>query len=438
MDLKIVFERLMDESNAGGTTKWSHVDLIRYLTSVRNDIPAEDVRRLQNTAICKCEGGDKTLFKVSELYEPTEELRKLKFPLLQWPGEWRAISSEAVFLFKLGLLRYPNEVQLLRKAAQRDDDILRENALRYYISNFNVHNYQPHLVFGFAQPFLPLARGSSEKGRLSTPQNCYSNPSSAILGFDVLREDLQGHGPKFGVRMDPSIQDCVDRLIAKPPAGPREAVELFTYFGKRSTDLPAHLAQRVGNSKIVPVRRGKEVKHIQPIDCYIGSADNTYGEIFDFVDFGSVASAFLMRCGSKPEPTVSEIAYQVAREPAKLYGIFQSEEKYLRTLKHIAEHWSMLKKDKHLVKELRTSPCLGAHVDIPIKRAANRTSDKPLGPEDEDVETIKQFELARVDQIVLIGYDYANYMIFRGEVTTAPQDDDLELFYAVSRFTLQS
>ena len=41
---------------------------------------------------------------------------------------------------------------------------------------------------------------------------------------------------------------------------------------------------------------------VAPQSVYLGTS-STYGEIFDFVDFGRTANAFLLKCGAKLEPT---------------------------------------------------------------------------------------------------------------------------------------
>ncbi|EKD16419.1 Neutral zinc metallopeptidase [Drepanopeziza brunnea f. sp. 'multigermtubi' MB_m1] len=69
--------------------------LIKYLASVQEDIPREDIQRLKNSQICPAEAGPKgleptvgsaRLYRVSELFEPNDDLRGLRLPIIQWPG----------------------------------------------------------------------------------------------------------------------------------------------------------------------------------------------------------------------------------------------------------------------------------------------------------------------------------------------------------------
>lgn len=441
VDLKLVFERLMSGSQAGGTVKWSHVDLIRYLTSVRDDIPKEDITRLKNTAICKAESVDGTrLYQVSELYEPNDSLRKLKLPVLQWPGVWRETSNEAKFLVSLGLKKYPSVPEILQIAGNREDAALREAALSYFVINYHTNSYMTFNTGGVTIPFLPLNNGGQgEKGpKLVTPWQCFSNPKAAIMGFEVLRQDLQQHGTKFGVKPDPDMKDCIDKLTTSPPATARAAREQFGYFSTRLADIMPHSVERLGQARIIPVAlKDREripssdikVKHITPKTCFLGGAGSQYFDIFDFVDFGQEANAFLLKCGSKHEPTVAEVAYMMVREPQRLYGVFNSSDRYLSVLRSIAESWTHLKKDKVLVREMRRSAFLGS---FRWRSYANeKVGQVDSTPADEDdAGGIREFVLARVDE-VLVSDDYVMFLLFRGEILAAPQEDVLEGFYQV-------
>lgn len=436
VELKLVFERLMDGSRTEGSTKWSHVDLVKYLASVSADIPKNDIAKLKQAAICKAEGPGSTLYKVSELYEPSDSLRKLKLPILQWP-QWRATSSEAKFLTGLGLKKYPSAEVVLGIAANVREDRLREAALEYYVVNFHNNGYQTYNVSGLDKAFLPLAGGSEygTKGatKLVTPRSCFSNPGAAIMGFQVLRKDLQQHATKFGVKADPDMKDCVGELIANPPKTTRAAQDVFGYLSTRLAELVPHLVDRLAQANIVPVPYKddevkldltKKLKMIPPRNCFLGDRGSQYYDIFDFVDFGQEANAFLLKCGSKHEPTVSEVAYMIVREPQRLLGVFRSSGKYLNVLRNIAENFNHLKRDKALVKEMRTSVWLGAF------KETSAGSDIDPNAQEDDSGVVKEFMLVRVDQVLVID-DYVDYTLFKSEILAAPQEDILEMFYTV-------
>ncbi|RPB00166.1 hypothetical protein L873DRAFT_1843132 [Choiromyces venosus 120613-1] len=436
VELKLVFERLMSENAVPGGTKWSHLELIRYLTSVWNDIPKDDITKLKNTAICKPETSSlqpkHNLYKVSELYEPDDQLRKLGLPILYWPN-WKTGSQEGKFLTSLGLKKYPGAQDVLKIAAVSEDPKLREAALQYYVTNYYNNVYVAFNGAGVQMPFLPLNGGSQEKPRLATPRHCYSNPRAAIMGYDILRSDLQEHGQKFGVSVDPSMSSCVDKLIAQPPTTIRDAQEKFSYFSTRLAEILPHLVERLSIARIVPVplkpsdiRLGStnKLKWIPPKNCFLGGQGSLYYEIFDFVDLGQDANAFLTKCGSKNEPTVAEVAYMIVREPDRLLDVFGGEKKYMGALRSIAESWGHLKKDKILVKEMRKSRFLGAHREV----SAGNGSDGSAAEENADGGTIKEFTLARADQVLVID-EYVTYVMFKSDILAAPQEDILESFY---------
>lgn len=439
VELKLVFERLMSENATQGGTKWSHLDLIRYLTSVWNDIPRDDITKLKNTPICKAEASSpqsqQTLYRVSELYEPDDQLRKLGLPILYWPN-WKAGSSEGKFLTGLGLKKHPSAQDVLRIAAVSADNAkLREAALQYYVNNYYNNGYTAFNAAGQEMAFLPLKGGSQEKVKLAAPRHCYSNPRAAIMGYDILRSDLQEHGQKFGVAVDPPMTFCIDKLIAQPPATVRDAQDKFSYLSTRLAEILPHLVERLSNARIVPVplkpsdiRPGPtgKLKWIPPKNCFLGGQGSPYYEIFDFVDLGQDANAFLTKCGSKHEPTVAEVAYMIVREPDRLLDVFGGEKKYMGALRSIAENWSHLKKDKMLVREMRKSRFLGALREV----SAGSGADGGAAEENADGGTIREFILARADQVLVID-EYVTYVMFRSEILTAPQEDILESFYTV-------
>lgn len=229
---------------------------------------------------------------------------------------------------------------------------------------------------------------------------------------------------KFGVAIDPPITECINRLIAKPPKTKREATTLFTYFASRLGELGQMSTTRLGDARIVPVHAQPQVdngvpdekkiaasepKLLTPRQCYLGSS-STYGDIFDFVDFGNEANTFLLKCGSKSEPTKVELAYLACREPARLLGVMQSPEKYLGLLRSLAEDFSTLRRDKILFKTMKISKFLLGSVEIPSEKS-NRKSYKLGSAEDgndsdEDLEeqSIRQYQLAMPSKIVIVSH----------------------------------
>lgn len=323
LDLDTIFSRLLNPSGGTAHKPWSHMELIKYLASVSDDIPAEDKKKLKNSQICPAEAGPpgmestqgtKELYKLSDLFEPKSDLRALGLPLLQWPGppgSFRASSKEGKFLYSLGLRAYPSVPELVEMMASSDTS-LREKARSYFIANHQINGYVQFNIANTTKAILPL-QGNAKQ--LVPPSACYTNESASVLGFNILARDLHQHANKFGVPRDPPMENCVYRLVTTPPQSRDSAVTLFEYFTARMNDLnEGHLAKLRG-APIVPVSRkrrqgelsgektpSQNMTLVAPQSVYLGSS-STYGEIFDFVDFGRTANAFLLKCGAKLEPT---------------------------------------------------------------------------------------------------------------------------------------
>lgn len=470
VDLETIFDRLLSpKSDIRQPTRVSnsrHIEVIKYLASVKDDIPAEDLRKLKLLPFCPAEAGPpgsestkgtSNLFRVSELFEPNEDIRDLRLPTIQWPGppgSYRAKSIEGRFLTFLGLRLYPSVPEIIDMMASVDL-ILSQKALHYFIANHHINGYSSFQVGSTVKNFLPL---QGKEGRVS-PGNCYTNESCSIFGFNILKRELVPHANKFGVATDPAINLCIDKLISNPPNDIRTASVLFRYFSGRLGELVPNHVSRLEEACIVPVQRTQESSEqnwkdetkkspsyrlLTPRQCYLGNS-STYGEILDFVDFGHAANTFLLRCGSKNEPTTAELANLACKEPARMLGIMKSPEKYLSLLRALADGFHELKRDKSLYSKMRQSKWLLASSEIlsDTNKSKNRLSiqDEVIYDSDpEDIEgfKIKEYQLARPDQIV-INDNYTSYRLFKQSLISAPEEEKLEdLYLALGAQTLNS
>lgn len=427
VELRLIFDRLM--SDQAGSPQWSHVDLIKYLSSVRNDIPKADLEMLKKSPTCLAEGRPER-HAIKDLYQPDDALRALKFPVIAWPEEWRPNSAEVRFLDALGLKKHPSVEEILALTTNVSDVPLRAGALRYLIANYYTNFYvdaDPNTYQKYA--FLPAE--NSEKGRLYTPREVFTNRDAAIFKFPLLRADLVDHAPKFGVRTDPPIESVLNHLLMSPPPTAAEATIKFKYLSGRINEIGPALKSRLKIASIVPVTRTTSEKDtktvlLQPSVCFIGGEGSPYRAIFDFVDFGSEANAFLLYCGSKSEPSLSELAYRVANDPQKVLSTFGDQHKYLVLLGMISSSWSDLKRDQRLLQLMKQSEMLIAYREV---RAGAASKDS------EGASTVREFKLAHASDIIIID-DFISYELFKSEVLAAPQDDQLETFYAVSTLSL--
>ncbi|ERS95613.1 hypothetical protein HMPREF1624_08129 [Sporothrix schenckii ATCC 58251] len=514
IDLDTIFTRLLSQptpsvpstagtstAGAAGTSEkaalaaparknWSHVELIKYLASVRGDIPSNDINKLRKTAFLPAEAGTDgpgsqlsgaTLYRPDQLYEPSAAVRELGFPIVQWPDQpgnyYRKSSAEAQFLTALGLRHHPNASNLVEKMASPSQS-LRDKARAYFIEHHQTHGYGTYNVRGTNMAIMPIqvsGGGSSEKQPqevLVAPSACYQNADAAVLGFPILRKDLQPHAAKFGVYLNPPMDECVKRLLAKPPRSKEDAAVVFKYFATRLADLSGNSLQMLKKGAFVPVVRKSSVtassapvpnangypdekktpaargqstqttiEHVSPESCYLGSSA-TYGDIFDFVDFGVNGNAFLFRCGSKSEPTKIEIAHLACNEPARLLSTMQTTERYLALLRSLAEELPRLMNDRELLQKMQRAPFLLASREISPSRpnqqngqgafstlfSAQDAANDDGGDDDIDEPPIRQYQLASAANISILD-DYISYRLFKDHLMCAPEEDALEAFY---------
>jgi Tfp pilus assembly protein FimT len=440
IELNYVFDRLMNPTQKDGQSTWSFFDLVQYLASVRDDIPMKDIERLRATAICPLEGDDKqkgrpgSLRKVSDVFEPKEVLRKMGLPILQWNGFYRFASPEAKFLTFLGIKQHPSVMELVKvmvQAAAQKDRSKYDLAINYFREHYHTNGYAK---FDLSQiktiPFLPTAaRGFPS---LVSPGECFANERVAIMGYSVLSPELKPHAMQFGVLENPSISECVQRLRNDPPKSHRRAMEVFGYFAGRLPEINGQLAENLSNMLIVPIiGKGEKpsIRLASPKTCFLGDP-STYGDIFDFVDFGLDANSFLLKVGSKHEPSTLELGRMVASNPSKVLGMIE-EERYLELLRKLAENQTSIRNDMALWADLKRSPCLLAYKEVPaepVKGSPN--TRKSIIDEDFDDEdaVVRVYSLRKASDIVIVD-DIRVLIMFRDVVAQAPQDDSLEIFY---------
>ena len=424
-------------------SRWSHIDLMRYLVSVWTDVPERDRKRLRSTPICPAESSSgnpaEPRFCVSDLYEPNDSLRRLGLPILQWPGTYQPESREGKLLRTLGLRNAPSYVDLvsiIASAGQSANASLRDFGLRYLIENYQSKGYDASMNAGIKTPFLPV---QDSDNKLSTPSECYTNERAAILGFDLLKSHLHQYASQLGVQSDPPIDRCIRRLTRNPPQTKRQAREIFGYMTTRLGVITNSHVDTLMSAKFVPIaaeksgsnEKGSRVRHAAPRMCFLGDGGD-FVNIFDFVDFGPEANMFLLRCGSKNEPSASEIAHLLTQRPAKFLKELDVA-KYMDILVQVSKAWDTLKKDKPLVDAMKQAPFLLASKEV--------TSEaKSDNQEDEEDGAAKIWQLAKASDIIIIGEDIINYQLFKSNVLAAPQQDETleDLYILLGAPTLNS
>ena len=441
IEVNVIIERLMvgpksDSSAPSPTRRWNHVDLIKYLASVQSEIPPADLKFLRNAKICPAETEalqpTKELFLISALYQPEQALRQLNLLTLQWPGVFRLASAEGRFLLSLGLRTHPSYedlIAIMAQAASNDQLNLRDRALKYFIDHHQTKGYASQKSPDMMTRYLPV-EGDAKK--VASSSQVFVNEKAAVLGFMILRRDLQVHSLKFGVKQDPPLDVCIDRVIHSPPDTQRSAREYFDYLAGRVSEFSNTQADKLGSAKIIPVpvsrsrdavgekQPAEKVKFCSAAACFLGHGDSRYADIFDYVDFGNQANSLLLRIGSKHEPSITELARRLVIEPARLFSVL-GDSRYMDLLRNIADSWSVLRKDKTLIKDLRASQCLLAYKEISTKP---RDGDQ----DDDDESSVKSWTLTTAKQIVIID-DIITFNRFKEVLLAAPMEETLETLY---------
>lgn len=214
--------------------------------------------------------------------------------------------------------------------------------------------------------------------------------------------------------------ECVNVLLAKPPRDRRDATLQFRYFSSRLGELNPEMVARLMEAHFVPKPSqemglpkslvskdigGLATTHLRPRRVYLGSS-TTYAGIFDFVDFGQEANAFLLKCGSKHEPTKFELADMMASEPARLLGVVGDADKYLGLLRTLADDVNLLKGARTLWRQLQSSAFLLGSVEVGGKQnhAFENSYDKePSNEQDIEYDTpITQYKLVKPREVVIV------------------------------------
>jgi hypothetical protein len=446
VELGVIFDRLINAPESGDAKgpparKWNHVDLIRYLTSVREDIPSNDIQRLKETEICTAENwkGDRLppsgRFKISQLYEPKDVFRALGLPIIEWPGIYNSASNEGKFLSMMGLKKYPTGSDLVRLMVQsgaQKDLALKNKALSYYINEYHTNSYDTYDIGAVGVAFLPI-EGSEV---FSAPKDCFTDDGASLFGFKILKKDLHRHASKLGVKPHPPMKDCIQILIRQPPTTQADARTIFKYLASRASDLNPQDIERVGSSPIIPIakkshsEKNSQTRLVSPKLCYLGDGED-YKDIFDFVDFGQEANFFLLAVGSRREPTKTEIARMLVKEPARISAAFQNSDKYLMLLRTLAEHLPALKKDRELFSDMKRARFLLASRDIPPRTSSQdgkgKSSEKEIPDLDDDLD-IREWSLSSAKEIVVVD-DFQSFNLFKEHILAAPQEEILENFY---------
>ncbi|KAF9280093.1 hypothetical protein BGZ68_007509 [Mortierella alpina] len=450
VELQLVFDRLV---NAGS---WDHMQLVKYLTSVRDTLSSGEMKRLKATPIFPREdltqpksvtpppvptktdgtGAESPTppppppvkrYPANTLYAPSDVHAALGLPVIEWKGRWRSTSDEARLLLELGLLTHPSLEVLLALASAPTEKSIQAKALAYLLENFKTLYSLQYSPSKTKVAFLPTTTDAME-----TPEGVFSNPACGIMGFPVLREDLRIHGAMLGIRENPLPVRLLERLTQTPPPTKDKARQVFEFLGKFQGDFSHHHWSTLRSLKFIPLDDSGS-NFAEPQRCYFDKKDSAFHpDLLTTVDFGRAANLFLKSCGVKEEPTPVELTQLVVRAPQDFLNRNGGVENYKSILRQIASHMHVIRTQKALLNEMMRSPFLlgekrMAQEDEETSMEGDKAADGDEGSSSATMgQVVVQYKLARADEIYLID-DTVLQQIFTP--LSAPMESHLESLY---------
>ncbi|KAK4698280.1 hypothetical protein P7C70_g8001, partial [Phenoliferia sp. Uapishka_3] len=441
VELQLVFTRLLGQGD------WSHFELTKYLVGVKDTLSASELDRLRQTQWLPQEGeativgppgpgGVATKPKVvrhaaRELFEPTDTLRALGLPLLDWtsaPQKWRSGSDEAKFLLDLGLLRTPSVEQVLKVASTPENADLREKGLRYFLDEYQNAGYGS-TYHPAKHPFAFLPAMQNGSALYAKPSEVFSNPHVALLGFPVLVGRLIPDAGRLKVASDPPPALLVAALLKTPPKDIDTARGIFGYLSTQVSQFSQTQIASLRGATFVPVIVAARPDHRSPTVCFFSTDPSLppgLKALFTILpDFGLAAKPFLTAVGVKESPSTAEIAAIVIDNPGKLLDLSGSAEKYLTVLRLLALNYKRL--SGSLQKQMKIAPLFLGTKRIPPPPTNGASSS--LIDDDDDDESSGSITYSLTPASGLCINDEAQtFRVFEADLLACPQEEAIEDF----------
>ncbi|KAI8870057.1 hypothetical protein GQ42DRAFT_178861 [Ramicandelaber brevisporus] len=500
VDLQLILDRLDQQ------LKWDHVQLVRYLASIRDTLTQSDLARLRSAPLFTAEmqptttsspasaspastasastaspkvtlisapGGipvaqstsgamnadESRRYTAQQLYIPDDEHRALRLPVIAWPaGRWTKHSDSALLLRELGLRQSVSLDTVLDIAAGKDEH-LRTVALRHLMSHFHTEYRQVYRAASIKQRFIKCTvtvitdNGKTEKEEWCAPRDCFTNSGLSILGFPVVDSSMRAEATMLGARADPSGSELRSWIDKWKPISRVHATLSFQYLANHAASVIS--AGRLDNVSFIPIfaqsgadasPEDKPTGFIHPSGCYFAAntsvnnnsnsnsnnnnnsnkesgRDNDESEvqfsIFTYVDFGSVANAFLHACGVQDSPSTVDLAQVMASDPVKFLNSLGGDySRYMLVLRQIAVQYRIVfASNSNLLAKFRRADCLVAVVH-------SRQSNKESASENEVAPV--EYKLANASSIYLVDDTTLHRMFLP---LSAPADSLLETLY---------
>ncbi|PVU84550.1 hypothetical protein BB559_007584, partial [Furculomyces boomerangus] len=327
VDLQLIFDRIDTE------LKWDHIQLIKYLTSVRDMLTETELSRLQSAKIFpaaekplltnnlsknnekKTENGTK--YRADQLNFPSDKLAELGIPTLKWPTHSHlkfATSKEGEFMAILGLQAYPTCINLLGICSKQSvpkpseegyqpiqsidtsidtSDCLRTKSLEYLLQNFSLVYMDEYkkTIDSYNIVFLPAIVKKSKPIRakleqspdsweavLEHPYRCFANPDCSVLNFPTLDKRWRRDHDRLGVRLNPPVNMLMEAVHKYSYSSIDDATNVFEYLSTRQSEFTSSNWNQWKKLAFIPIfsKDGSVlIKKIVPTKCYFTSSTNS-------------------------------------------------------------------------------------------------------------------------------------------------------------------
>ncbi|PVF92100.1 hypothetical protein CPB86DRAFT_830215 [Serendipita vermifera] len=438
VDVQIMFDRMVN------TNMWTIPQLATYLMAEEGGLTSRDRDWLKNEKIFLQErrtqmaddallGGHETFrntdrekHRLNALYQPTEELRLLELPLLEWPDMvWADASKEAKLLVSLGLKIFPPLPKLLELAGGATESV-REAAFTYLLKHMQSNYANDHLEDHKDIKFIPAIRDDLSPF-LAGYDEVFLEPSCTVLGFAVPREDIRKQVfASLGIEKYPSPDDVIKSLFDVVIQSEKKAELLFSFLGEIANQFTEENWGQLGDTSFIPFKPEGSQTYIKvkPHECYLKQhcQNHPYVQLFHLVDFGIGANQFLERCGVRREPSLNDVVKKLVHSPQDFYEKIGQWKEYMDLLKTLS---TRLKEVTAVLRiQMKDSPF------IPCSRVASLVNVLPEPTANMVHECTEKkpipisYSLKKPREVVIM--DIADYARYEDMISAVPRDCSIE------------
>ena len=167
---------------------------------------------------------------------------------------------------KLGLLKHPTVDTIINLAADaRTTNERRTVLINFFIEHFKDYYSAKPINSSCQAKFIPLER----KANLASPQQCFAENGSEILGFQIMRSDLCSHANKLGVRLNPSPTELITQLKLRQPESIDQAKMIFQYLATQQSHFTRLDWSLLSSLRFIPVSKRDKIIYYYPREVFL-------------------------------------------------------------------------------------------------------------------------------------------------------------------------